>query len=467
MRKKNRGYCLTAALTMTAMLATACGSAQEEPAAEKAAESTQEAANEKTTEQAAAETSQETAQADDHEPVTLRFSWWGGDSRNEATVQVIEQFEAEYPWITVEPEYGSSDGYSDKLATQLSSGTEPDIMQIDPETMPQFVAAGDYFVDFFETDFDFSNYDVDAIMGSTITGCYDGKQYGIPTGVAGPCLLINKTLADEVGIDLTGEYTWDDLIEMGKKVQEYDSSKYLISTNMAYLNNMFVNYYMKQLSGNTLFDVESGKLLATEENLTKTFEYIKSLFDNNVVPAASTMAQYEGDNLQADPDWIAGNYVCNFTYISTAEVLTAANENAEYIAGEFPVMEGAKNDGFIVGCPQIIAVSKNSENVEAAIMFLNYFFNNDTALSTLATQRSVPFTAHAREIVEADGNLSELLSTSVDILTPYAGLANDPIGSTSEAKQIMQDAIENVAFGEMTPQEAATEVITAYGELEK
>ncbi|MBO5623169.1 MAG: extracellular solute-binding protein, partial [Butyrivibrio sp.] len=243
--------------------------------------------------------------------------------------------------------------------------------------------------------------------------------------------------------------------------------KYLISTNLAYLNNMFVNYYMKQLSGNTLFDVESGKLLANEENLAKTFSYIQALFDNNVIPPVSRMAQYEGDNLQSDPDWIAGNYVCSFTYISTAEVLTAANENAEYIAGEFPVMEGAKNDGFIIGCPQIIATSKNSEHLEEAIMFLNYFFNDDEALSILATHRSVPFTSHAREIVEKDGNLSELLSTSVDILTPYQGLANDPIGSTSEAKQIMQDAIENVAFGEMTPEEAAAEVISNYSELEK
>ena len=63
--------------------------------------------------------------------VTLRFSWWGGDERHAATIAVIEQYEAAHPNVTIEPEYGSSDGYNDKLATQLSGGTAPDIIQID------------------------------------------------------------------------------------------------------------------------------------------------------------------------------------------------------------------------------------------------------------------------------------------------------------------------------------------------
>ena len=66
------------------------------------------------------------------ENITLRFAWWGGDERNEATLKVIEQFEAAHPNITIEAEYGGSDGYHDRLATQLASGTAADIVQVDP-----------------------------------------------------------------------------------------------------------------------------------------------------------------------------------------------------------------------------------------------------------------------------------------------------------------------------------------------
>lgn len=259
------------------------------------------------------------AMAEEHEPVTIRFSWWGGDSRNAATMEVIKQFQELYPWITVDGEYGSSDGYHDKLATQLQSGTEPDIMQVDPETMPQFVKSGDSFVNLVDAGFDFSNFDMAAISASTITGCYDGVQLGIPTGIAGACMLVDADLAAEIGADFTKPYTWEDMIAWGKAARE--KGYYLLQTNVDYLNNMLVNNYTKQVSGTTLFDVESGALLATKENLTKTYSLIKKFFDNETVAPISVMTQYAGDSMQSDPDWIAGKYVCTLTYISTANVM--------------------------------------------------------------------------------------------------------------------------------------------------
>ena len=64
------------------------------------------------------------------EPVTIRFSWWGGESRHQATLAAVDAFMEEYPWITVECEYSAWDGWQDKVATQLAGGTAPDLMQI-------------------------------------------------------------------------------------------------------------------------------------------------------------------------------------------------------------------------------------------------------------------------------------------------------------------------------------------------
>lgn len=89
----------------------------------------------------------------------MRFSWWGGDERNAATLDVIEQFEQLHPNVTIEAEYGGNDGYHDKLATQLASGTAADIVQVDPEIFPQYVNTGDYFIDYQ----DYSNMDLSSI----------------------------------------------------------------------------------------------------------------------------------------------------------------------------------------------------------------------------------------------------------------------------------------------------------------
>ena len=164
-------------------------------------------------------------------------------------------------------EYGSSDGYHDKLATQLASGTAPDLIQIDPETMPTYVATNpDYFVSYDENGFDFSNYE-DAFLRTQINGYYDGQQLVSPTGIAGPAMLVNKDLADAIGIDFTSDYSWDDLIEWGKKVREYDSEMYLMCANKSYITTFVFYNYAKQLTGKTLFDVENGTLNITAEEM--------------------------------------------------------------------------------------------------------------------------------------------------------------------------------------------------------
>ena len=83
----------------------------------------------------------------DGEKVTLRFSWWGGDERNEATLDVIEAYEKEHPNITIEAEYSGDDGYQEKLSTALAGNTAADIIQMGPGWMPSYVAQGDFFVD--------------------------------------------------------------------------------------------------------------------------------------------------------------------------------------------------------------------------------------------------------------------------------------------------------------------------------
>lgn len=399
--------------------------------------------------------------------VTLRFSWWGGDERLAATLAVIEAFEADYPNIHIEAEYGSSDGYHDKLATQLASGTAPDLIQIDPETMPTYVATNpDYFVSYDENGFDFSNYE-DAFLRTQINGYYDGQQFGIPTGIAGPAILVNKELADEIGIDFTADYSWDDLIEWGKKVREYDDSMYLMAANKSYIATFVFYNYAKQLTGKTLFDVENGVLNITQEDMEICFNYIKELYDNEVVPPASYSAAYDGDNLQSDPNWINGKYVCTFAHVSTMNVMMAANENATWYAGNLPMLADAKDPGWTANCPQIIAVSSTSSSVEAAMVFADYFFNNPDSMSTLACTRSVPATAKAREICQQDGTLDAVMMEAANICSSFGGLTPDRYASSQEGKAIVTDAIETVGYGVSSPADAAADTISQLASLIK
>ncbi len=399
------------------------------------------------------------------EEATLRFSWWGGDDRLEATLSVIEAFEADYPNIHIEAEYGSSDGYHDKLATQLASGTAPDLIQIDPETMPTYVATNpDYFVSYDENGFDFSEFD-DAFLRRQINGYYDGQQLGIPTGIAGPALLVNQDLAEEIGIDFTADYSWDDLIEWGRLVREYDSEMYLLCANKSYIATFVFYNYAKQLMGTTLYDVENGVLNITEEQMEECLNYIQALYENEVVAPASYSAAYDGDNLQSDPNWINGKYVCTFAHVSTMNVMMSACEGVKWIAGNLPMMDGALDAGWTANCPQIIAVSSTCENVDAAMVFADYFFNNPESMSTLACTRSVPATEKAREICQEDGTLEAVLMDAANICSAFGGLTPDRYASSQEGKAIVTDAIETVGYGVSTPADAAADTVAQLADL--
>lgn len=443
---------IPAVLCLAASLLTACGGGKSETtAADTKAEQGQTAAAEK-----------ETAKTADggSEQITLRFSWWGGEERLAATLDVIKQFEELNPNIKIEPEYGSSDGYADKLATQLASGTAPDIIQIDPGLMPALVSdETNYFLDLNTSSFDFSNFD-ENYYKLRINGFYDGKQLGIPTGISGGAVLVNQGLADQIGIDFHTQYTWDDIFDWAKKVREYDDSMYLICSNKDYVANILANNYAKQLSGKTFISEETKEINLTPEQWQEVYTFVKRLYDEEVIAPASYSAAYSGDNMQSDPNWIAGKYVCSFTYMSTMETLAAANADAEYTAGLFPLYQGSDVDAWNANCPQIIAINAKSQNPEAAVEFLDYFFNNEKAMETLGCTRSVPPTAKAREICTADGSLSKLLAEAADVAGSYSGMVDDKYFSAAEAKQILIDEVEAVGFGVATPESASEETIS-------
>lgn len=397
------------------------------------------------------------------EAVTLRFSWWGGDERHAATIAVIEQFEEQHPNVTIEAEYGSSDGYNDKLATQLAGGTAPDIIQIDPAFLPSYaLSEAGYLVDLNTTDFDFSLFDP-AYYTLPMNGGFDGKQYGVPTGISGAAILVNDEMAEKFGIDFHTQYTWDDVFAWGKQVHEADDSVYLFEANKTMVAVAVASWAKQAFEGKTFFDPDTNTVNFSEEELAQLFTFVKRMFDENVVAPVSYMAAYEGDNMQNDPNWVAGDkYVACLAYTSTCETIAAAAPNSTFSAGLFPLEAGSDIDGWNSNCPQVIAINAKSEHLDDAVAFLNYFYNDETAMATLGATRSVPPTARAREICAENGLISPLLAEACDVCGSYSGIPDDSLYNGSEAKQIMWDAIEEVGYGASTPEQAAQTVFSLW-----
>ena len=167
-----------------------------------------------TTAAAAAETGAAPAEtgAAGQEPVTIRFSWWGGESRHKATLAGVEEFMKEYPWITVECEYSAWDGWQDKVATQLAGGTAPDLMQINWNWLYQYSGDGSKFVDLnqYSDIISLENFPETNLEAMNV----GGKLQGVPISVSSKLYMFNKTTFDKAGIAVPT--TWDELLEAGR-----------------------------------------------------------------------------------------------------------------------------------------------------------------------------------------------------------------------------------------------------------
>lgn len=406
--------------------------------------------------------SQSSATGNTEEEVTLRFSWWGSDDRHEATLAVIDAFMEEHPNIKIEPEYSSQDGYNDKKTTEFSTGTAPDIFQIETGSGPEYSRMGVLYDLSSISTLSFDKFDQNFIEVNGQFGT--GKQYAIPTGIAGSALIVNKTLADEIGIDLSQEYDWEQLITWGQQVREYDPELYLLSVNTENGVSFFIRCYSRQLNGVPMIDDENKKLNMTEEQFTQMFDLIDRLYKSETCAPASYKAPYNPNKDQEDPNLINGKYVASVGFTSNAQVLMDANPDVEYMAGCMPVMADAKSEGWVNNCPQYIGIYAETEHPEEAGLFLDYFFNSEEAAETLGVVRSVPPTEFAQKIVTDNGQLDYLTAATVERSLSYEGFDDAGYTTSAEVSKILADAYEAVSYGSSTPADTAKDVVNKINE---
>lgn len=369
--------------------------------------------------------------------------WWGSDVRHEATIAVIQQYEALHPNVTIEAEYGGYDGYFEKLTTQLSGGTAADIIQYNANSITDLMAIGDVFADLSEYAdvLDTSGFDEGFLKNFSY---YDGRMIALPSGVNGGIWLANTALLGEAGINMEDIKTWDDFIEAGKKLHEYNSSYYLFNIDIDTLGKELLGSMMAQLTGEDLFNRESYEMNFTREDLLKVFTLISDMYQNNVLEPAADSAPY-ALKINTNPKWI--NHELALAYGATSNVYTGYYDFQDTAAAmDMPEFEGAKESGILYMPPQMIAIASTCEHPEVAADFLNYFYNNEEAVKTLKDCRSIQPTEKGRQICEENGYLDPVLVSAVE-KAMETGTNHQNIYTPAEIVAILQDATEKIAYG--------------------
>ena len=397
-----------------------------------------------------AESSVTQTAAKEKEPVTLRFSWWGGEERHQATLAAIEKYESLNPNVTIEAEYSGFDGYMQKVITQLAGNTAADVVQINWVDMPA-LADQNLLADLR----DMSEIELDAFDESAISPVrFDDKVLGLLTGISTNTLLYNKDFTDKFGLDMTQQWTWDEFLEYGKKIHEENPDYYLLNAGSADIRNIML-WYLAQKTGEFWIDSDYN-MPYTKEDWTEAFTLYKSWIDNGILQPLEISSVYDSKKYE-DPAWTDGRLGICLGWTSDKNSMSVSNTLDIHI-GTFPVMENGKASGLFMNPAQIYSIPESCENKEEAAKFLNWMLNDPEAAVLLKECRGVPASNTARTALVDAGLLSAESSEVIDHANSLGSMEYTNV-STGDAQATMMEIIQEVGFGLTSPADAAEKLM--------
>lgn len=385
---------------------------------------------------------------------TLRFSWWGGDDRHEATLAAIGRWNELHPDITIKPEYGGWDGWTEKVSTQINGGTEPDIMQINYDWLITLSPDGKGFYDLNELDkfLDLSGFDNDTLS----FGMIDGKLNAVTVSICGRGLFYNSEIFRRLGQDYPS--TWDELIALGKPFGEkgyYPLDLDIQSGSTAWY---LAVVYVQQQTGKEFITMD-GKLGFTVDDIISALEFYKTLEENHVTRTIRTRTDEDGNAaLYQSAEFINGNIAGVLEWGSAVGKYESVLPDGVLEAGPLLSDGNGNTSGWLIKPSLMYAVSRNTSHPDEAAAFLDFLLNDASCAEILGTTRGIPASRFAEEALEKSGSLTGLAQESDSLFEQIDTVTISPYMELSRMKEFYNTAIEKISYDSADIPTAAQEL---------
>ena len=400
-----------------------------------------------------------TAFADDAEQITLRMAWWGSQDRHDKTIAAIELYESLNPGVTIEYEYYSFDDYFTKLKTLVASDEVWDIFQLGGN-FPMYLDKIHPLDEFIES----GVVDVSKISDANLqtTQQTDGTQLGLTNGINTYGIAYDPAMFEEAGVELpTDTWTWDDYKAAADKITEeldiFGSSTFLSSDFIAGCST----YIGQQgdLGQYGFFNLDlTGMGFDDPQMLTPFIQMRAEMIQNGSYPDAGASAEVtniENDFLvtgEAAMTWVAVNQF--------PTIYNVCQEMGRTLAlATIPRVTEDGNAGTAIQSSQMLCVSEDSENKEAAAAFISWFENDIDCNNILQAERGIPANEDVRAaLAETATEAQQIMYDYVDKVsnfpTPEEVNVLSPDGQ-DEVQDHYLNYIQQVVSGEITAEEAA------------
>ena len=397
---------------------------------------------------------------------TITFQTWNpADGGPDSPIyKIIAAFEKENPDIHVEYKFVVSDTYQEHMRVELIGENGPDIYGISSG------AAFDAFR-IFEEDLapfcertwgsDWQDKFLDSCL-DRVTGT-DGKVYGLPLGqtYAG-YMWADVNMLKSYGLRVPT--TYKEMQETCHALRENGQYPLAIGAKDSWMNLDLWMSMAADIDRDALYDAIEGKVSFESEPIVESFRLWQDCFNNGVfqdkaikMPIYDTvnnMFQREG----AIPMFVNGSWAMNMYTVSDEKTRAVFDaEGADHDAFLIDWNDDGKVSPVTANVDVILCLNPESSQKEAAFRFMAYLVNEGQELLVNQYLEYMPSRADMELNVEGlseDGkkNLEYIIENGKTNVAGTRGIKYEDISLA------ICDALEKLALGKITPEEAAAAV---------
>ncbi|MDE1547648.1 sugar ABC transporter substrate-binding protein [Jeotgalibaca caeni] len=309
--------------------------------------------------------------------------WFMGDG-NEQIQPILDDF-TEETGIAVNVQSIPWSAAHDRLLTSVASGEGPDVVQMGTTWMSEFVDAGALMdiSEYVESSEDLNPENF--YEGNVATTEFDGAYYGIPWYTETRALYYRTDLLEEAGFS-EAPADWDELKEAALALSKRGDNMY--GFNVDNFDQTFAFMFARQ-NGAELLN-ENNEPQFTQPEFIETIEYLNSIVQEGGSPA---------QDLGLDISQTFGGEGIVPMFISGPWMISVINENAPDIEGKWATAvlpEGPVNNLSNTGGANL-SIWNNTENVDNAVLLLEFLARPENQLAFLETSSSLPANMEAWE----------------------------------------------------------------------
>ncbi len=449
---KKKIISLLLATAMTAGVLAGCGDSSDDGETSE----TSSAGAESTDEDAG-----DSAQAQDGD-VTITFWHSMSGVNGEATEYLVNKFNEENDQgIYVDAQFqGEYDDAINKLKSAQIGNMGADLVQI-YEIGTRFMIDSGWTIKMQDL-IDEDDYDI-SVLEENIAAYYsvDGELYSMPFNTSTPILYYNVEVFEKAGLDVPT--SMEEIIEISQQLVDTGDVKY--SMAMGLYGWFFEQLVYKQ--GLEYTNNDNGRSAASTAvsfdsngaalNIMSTW---KDLYDTGLVPTLGTGSAGSDEGIT---EFVTGNAAMTLgSTASLKQILTDVDGNFEVGTAYFPSVYESDEGGVSVGGASLWALNNEDPEKEAATWeFIKFLISAESQAYWNAETGYFPVTTTAHEEEVFLENIEEYpqFMTAIDQLHDSSPESAGAFLSVfPEARNMIEQGLENVLSGNLTPEEGVTKI---------